>query len=83
MSEKIRPEDLASYREAQLQYKLAMQNVEILQLKIFHAYQMREGDQFNSETGIITRQPQPQKAEVFVDGKSLGEAEVEIKKVEA
>ncbi len=89
MQEKIKFEDLAVFREAQLQYKLAMQNVEIVQLKIFHAYGLKEGDNFNSETGIITRvQPQSmdaladtQKAEVSVDGKSLGEAEVEIKKV--
>lgn len=56
MQEKIRPEELTVFREALLKNKLAAQEVEILQLKIFHAYQMREGDSFNAETGIIARQ---------------------------
>lgn len=59
MQEKIRPEELAVFREAQLKAKLAMQDVEILQLKLFHTYQMREGDQFNAETGLITRAQPP------------------------
>lgn len=57
--EKITQEERAVLREARLKLQLATQEVELIQLKIFLEHQLKQGDGFDLETGIITRRPAP------------------------
>lgn len=59
MQETVRPDELALFREALNKAKIAEQEAEILQLRIFLKYGLRPGDGFAMDTGIITRGAAP------------------------